>query len=98
MYIAKVVGTVWATRKHPGLVGSKMLLAQSYDPVQDKKTGKPLLVLDKHFGAGIGDIVLIIDEGGSARQILDNPDAPVRTVVIGVLDAALLSGQYYTFL
>jgi len=45
-----------------------------------------LAVCDR-IDAGIGDLVLVLDEGGSARVILGNPDAPVRTLIVGVVDA-----------
>jgi len=97
MFIARVVGTVWATRKHSCLQGYKMLLVQQFQPESGKKSGPVVMALDRKFGAGIGDTVLIIDEGGSARQILDDITAPVRTVVIGVLDCATVRGTDFRF-
>jgi ethanolamine utilization protein EutN len=43
--------------------------------------------------AGAGETVLILDEGNSARQVLDAPDAPVRAVVVGVVDELVSDGR-----
>lgn len=87
MFIAKVIGNVWATRKHPGLVNATMLLVKAVDPLDNNKLkGEATLALDGNQGAGPGDTVLIVDEGGSARKILKNSKAPVRTVIAGIVD------------
>ena len=87
MTVARVVGNVWATRKHEGLKNSKLLLVQPLDGLSGKLVGQPALAVDKKFGAGPGDTVLLIDEGGSARQILGDKMAPVRLIVCGVVDS-----------
>ncbi|OGR51885.1 MAG: hypothetical protein A2049_08625 [Elusimicrobia bacterium GWA2_62_23] len=84
MFVAKIIGNVWATRKHPGLKNATMLLAKPLD-AEGKPVGEAQLVIDNQ-GAGVGDTVLIVDEGGSARKILKNSKAPVRTVVAGIVD------------
>ena len=84
MFVAKVIGNVWATRKHEGLKNATMLLVKPLD-AEGKFTGEAQLVIDNQ-GAGPGDTVLIVDEGGSARKILKNSKAPVRTVVAGIVD------------
>ena len=87
MFIAKVIGNVWATRKHAGLKGATMLLVKAVDPMDGNKlVGEATLALDGNQGAGVGDTVLIVDEGVSARKILKNSKAPVRTVVAGIVD------------
>ena len=88
MVIAKVVGNVWATCKHPGLEGYKLLLIRNLEVVSGKLYGKIQMAVDGKFNAGPGDTVLVLDEGSSARQILDNPNAPVRTVIAGIIDQA----------
>jgi ethanolamine utilization protein EutN len=94
MFIAKVVGNVWATRKHEQLEGCKLLLVKAVDPGdKNKLTGETTLAVDGGFGAGPGDSVLIVDEGGSARKVLGNPKCPVRTVICGVLDKVLIGGK-----
>jgi len=87
MFIAKVIGNVWATRKHHTLKDAKLLLVKPLNPSDgNSRCGDVTLALDNQ-GAGVGDTVLVVDEGGSARQILRNPKAPVRTAVAGIVDA-----------
>ena len=89
MFIAKVTGHVWADRKHRELAGGKLLLVKAMDPDDGGRlVGDTTLALDGGFGAGPGDIVLVVDEGGSARKVLGKPKCPVRTVICGVLDDA----------
>ncbi len=94
MFIARVTGNVWATRKHKELANSKLLLVKAMALNDDKKlVGETTLALDGGFGAGPGDVVLVVDEGGSARKVLGNPRCPVRTVICGVLDKAATGGK-----
>ena len=91
MFIAKVIGNVWATRKHAGLKSATLLIVKAVDvSVPGKLIGEATLAVDGNQGAGPGDTVLIVDEGGSARKILKNSRAPVRTVVAGIVDKVYL--------
>ncbi|HCC47693.1 MAG TPA: hypothetical protein DEQ38_06195 [Elusimicrobia bacterium] len=93
MFVAKVIGNVWATRKHPGLKNATMLLVKAVDPLNGNKlVGEAQLAIDGQ-GAGVGDTVLIVDEGGSARKILKNSKAPVRTVIAGIVDKVHITGK-----
>jgi ethanolamine utilization protein EutN len=85
-----VIGTVVSTVKHEVLQGRKLLLVQPVDP-QGGKQGKVLLAVDT-VQAGAGDTVLVLDEGNSGRMILGDPSAPVRTVVVGIVDAVNRAG------
>lgn len=84
MRLARVVGNVIATVKHPALVGAKLLLVDEEDPAGGTR-GRPLLALDT-VDAGEGDRVLVLDEGNGAAQVLHAPRGPVRTVIVGVVD------------
>ena len=85
MIIARVVGTVVSTEKHAQYRGYKILVVQPIDP-QGKPKGKSFLALDG-VQAGVGDRVLIVDEGGSARSVLGDEGAvTVRTVACGIVD------------
>ncbi len=97
MLIAKVVGLTWATQKVESLNCLKMLLVRQIDPLTSNFSGKTLMAVDNKIGAGIGDTVLIIDEGGSARQSLDLGNAPVRTAVIGIVDEVSSQGKTIKF-
>ena len=94
MFIAKVTGNVWADRKHRELAGGKLLLVKAMDPNDGNRlVGETTLALDGGFGAGPGDVVLVVDEGVSARKVLGNLKCPVRTVICGVLDKVLSGGK-----
>lgn len=85
MYIAKVIGNVVATIKHPFFEGRKLLLVQKIG-LDGSLTHNYDIAVDDVL-AGIGDKVLIVDEGSGARQILGGgTSTPVRTVVAGVID------------
>lgn len=93
MFIAKVVGNLWATRKHKSLTSAKLLLVQPIDGITGEIQGEPVLAIDKYLSAGLGDVVLVMDEGNSARQILGDKKSPVRTIVCGVVDYVLSNGK-----
>lgn len=86
MKIARVVGNVWATRKVPVLENKKMLLVQPMDPVNGKTHGKVMMALCDRIDAGIGDVVLVMDEGSSAKQVLGTDNSPIRTFIFGIVD------------
>ena len=92
MFIAKIIGNVWATVKHSSLEGKKMLLIQPIDEISGKKNGSVQLSIDS-AGAGVGDTVLIIDEGSSCRQILGTKNGPTRTIIAGVVDQVFKEGK-----
>ena len=68
----------------PALEGRTLLLLRPLTP-EGAPTQKTRIGIDK-AQAGVGDRVLCIDEGNSARQILGDPKAPAKTVVVGVVD------------
>jgi microcompartment protein CcmK/EutM len=85
LLIAKVIGTIVSTIKHPAYHGQKLqvvqpmcLPGQSPDPI--------FLALD-NAQAGPGDTVLVMQEGGSARQITQIKDAPIISMIVAVLDS-----------
>jgi microcompartment protein CcmK/EutM len=83
MLLARVVGTVVATRKDPRLVSNKLLLARPMDP-HGKAEGNYLVALDT-VDAGVGDTVLIVS-GSSARIAAGMKDCPVDAAIVGVID------------
>jgi len=84
MILGRITGSVVSTIHHPVVNDRKLLVAERLD-AGGRPTGGYLLALDA-IGAGRGETVLIIDEGNGARQILDDDNAPVRSVVIGIVD------------
>lgn len=85
MFLARVVGEVVATIKHPHLAGAKLLrIAPESLP---GRPAPPEAIAWDTVDAGVGDRVLVADEGNTAAQVLGRPRGPVRTVVVGVVDA-----------
>ena len=84
MKIGRVAGTVVSTICVPVFENRKLLFVDLLDP-DGKETGIDVIAVDV-VGAGAGETVLVLDEGNGARQVLEAPDAPVRAVVVGVID------------
>ena len=84
MILGRVTGSVVSTIHHPVVEGRKLLLAERLD-ARGKPTGGYVIALDA-IGAGKGETVLILDEGSGARQILEDDAAPVRSMVVGIVD------------
>ena len=84
MFLARVIGTVVSTVKHEFFRGEKLLLVERVDP-DLKRTGSPVVIIDGQR-AGVGDIMFVVDEGNSARQIKNSPGAPVRSCNLGIVD------------
>lgn len=84
MKLARVVGTVVSTINAPALDDRSLLLCDLLDP-SGALAGGYLIAVDS-VGAGAGETVLLLDEGNSARQVLDAPGAPIRTVIVGIVD------------
>ena len=83
MILAKIVGTVVATRKDERLVSNKLLIARPMDP-QGKPEGNFLVAVDT-VDAGVGETVLIVS-GSSARMASGMKDCPVDAAVFGIVD------------
>ena len=84
MLLAKVVGTVVATRKDPRLVSSTLLVVRPIDP-KGKAEGSHLVAVDT-VQAGVGETVLVVS-GSSARMAAGLKDCPVDAAIVGVIDA-----------
>lgn len=87
MFIGEVIGNVWGTRKHASLEGKRLLLVRPIDPVTEKPLGDAVMALDGGVQSGPGSVVLVLDEGGAARGVLQDDAAPVRTVIVGIVDS-----------
>jgi ethanolamine utilization protein EutN len=84
MFLGRVVGEVVATIKHADLAQKKLLLVQRVTS-GDVPAGQPVIAVDQ-VDAGPGDLVLVLDEGNGAAQVLRQPRGAIRTVVVGVVD------------
>ena len=89
MILAKIVGTVVATRKDPRLVSQKLLVARSIDPRGNKDGGGYLVAVDT-VDAGVGETVLVVT-GSSARMAAGMKDCPVDAAIVGIVDAVEMS-------
>ncbi len=85
MILGQIVASVVSTEKHAHYKGLKLLMVQPLD-AQGKPKGKPLLAVDG-VQAGIGDRVILVDEGGSARAVIGDESAvTIRTAICGIVD------------
>ncbi len=84
MYLGRVTGSVVATIKVDHLVGRKLLLVERLDLAGDT-TDKYDIAVDE-AKSGPGDLVLVLDEGTGARQILGLDPGAIRAVIVGVVD------------
>jgi len=88
MILAKVVGTVVTTISHPHYKNRRLLVVQPMF-TEGEKADEDFIALDS-TQAGIGDTVLINREGNGARQVLNNPDACVISVIVGIIDSVYI--------
>ena len=79
MKLALVAGTVVSTVNHPVFDGHRLLIC-------DLEDGTGYLIAVDTVDSGVGDRVLLLDEGTGARQILGIDTGPIRTLVVGIVD------------
>ena len=84
MIIARVVDNVVASQKHESHFGKIILLVQPLD-LAGREVGDAIVALDA-VSAGIGDRVLVVQEGFSAMTSVDRPNSPIDASVIGIID------------
>jgi len=100
MFLAKVEGSVVATKKDAGMAGRKLLLIRPQlvddkDPTRFKAGTNTIVAVDS-LGAGIGELVLFC-QGSSARLAGGLNEAPVDAVIIGIVDVVdVLGKQIYS--
>ncbi len=85
MIIGRVTGRIHMTIKHQAYDGRTLLVIDRLG-ADGSPSGGYVIAVDS-VGAGPGETVLVNDEGGGAHQVLDCPGAPIRTVVVGIIDA-----------
>lgn len=91
MRIGRVVGTVVTPIQHPAYDGQRLLAVRPVDPDDSPADDRLFIAVDR-AQAGIGDLVLLMAEGSSVRDILDLPEAPIRCAVVGVIDEVAVDG------
>lgn len=92
MFLGRVVGEVVSTHKNDRLVGKRLLLVRRLG-LDDRWDGSPEIVTLDVVDAGVGDQVLVVQEGSSARKIFDDEKIPVQAVVVGVVESVTLTGD-----
>jgi len=84
MLLARVEGSVVATRKHPSLDGWRLIICQPINNAGDPE-GTPQVAIDPH-GAGMHQRVVISSDGAAARNTVNDQKSPVRWMIIGIVD------------
>jgi len=84
MIIGTVTGEIYSTINHPFYDGKKLLIVEKITP-EGQPAGDYVIAIDT-VDAGAGDRVLVIDEGNSARQIIHSTTAPLRSIIVGIID------------
>ena len=89
MILGRVIGSITSTINHPFYDAKKLLVVERIDAA-----GAPLadyVIAIDNVGAGAGERVLVLDEGNGARQVFASRDAPVRSVIVGIVDEVTTS-------
>lgn len=91
MRIARVAGTVVSTINVPVYDNRRLLMCDLLDE-RGNDTGGYIIAVDA-VGAGYLETVLVLDEGNGARQVVGDPAAPIRAVVVGIIDQLVVDGE-----
>ena len=92
MKIARVVGTVVTPVQHPAYDGRRLLAVRPLSPDLTPTADRMFTAVDR-CQAGVGDLVLLMAEGSSVREIVGDEHAPIRTAAVGVIDEISLHGE-----
>ena len=83
MFLGKVVGTVWSTKKTPDLEGVRFLVVHPID--LDKEPTRNIVVVADRLGAGVGEVV-ICAYGKAARTAVGDQEMAIEAAVVGIVD------------
>jgi len=83
LFIAKVIGTVWSTKKSPDLEGVRFLVVHPLD--MDKEPTRNIVVVADRLGAGAGEIVMCAF-GKAARSAVGDQEMSIEAAVVGIVD------------
>lgn len=84
MITGRVIGNIVSTINHPFYNGKKLLVVEKTD--ENGKPASGYLVAVDAVDAGIGQHVLVLDEGNGSRQVWKSADGPVRSTIVGIID------------
>lgn len=85
MITGRVIGDLVSTINHPFYDGKKILVVEKTD-TDGKATGSYIVAVDS-VDAGIGQDVLVLDEGNGSRQVWRDTYGPVRSTIVGIIDS-----------
>jgi ethanolamine utilization protein EutN len=86
MFVGIVRGEIYSTINHPFYDGKKLMVVERVRE-DGAATGDYIIAVDRSVDSGVGDRVLVLDEGNSARQIMGSSDAPIRSIIVGIVDS-----------
>jgi len=86
MTLGRVIGAIHSTINHPFYDSRTLLVVEKTGP-DGRPSGGYVIAVDT-VDAGIGDPVLVLEEGNAARQLLGSPNGPVRSLIVGIVDEA----------
>lgn len=84
MQTARVIGTTFATTKHPSLDGQRLKIVQPL-LANGQADGRPLIAIDSP-GAQVGDRVIITSDARHTRELIGKPNTPARWSILGLID------------
>jgi microcompartment protein CcmK/EutM len=90
MFLGKVVGTVWATKKTANLEGVRFLIVHPYN--LNKEPNANVVVVADRLGAGVGETV-ICAYGKAARSAIGDQEMSIEAAVVGIVDAVDLDAD-----
>lgn len=89
MFVGIVRGEIYSTINHPFYDGKKLMVVER-TRADGTPSGDYIIAVDRSVDSGVGDRVLVLDEGNSARQIMGSSDAPIRSIIVGIVDHVAL--------
>lgn len=91
MFVAKVIGSVWATKKRPELEGLKFLVVK---PLHlNTEPGSDVVIVADKIGAGVGEDV-ICSYGKAGRIAVDDERMPIEAAVIAIVDKYEIDNRF----
>ncbi len=90
MFLGKVLGNVVSTDKYDAYANKKLLVVQKLD-LYKNPSGASTVAID-YVGAGEGDVVLVGAAPGLASTVFNTPKAPIRELVMGIVDRVSIAG------
>ncbi|MFQ6096376.1 MAG: EutN/CcmL family microcompartment protein [Armatimonadota bacterium] len=92
MRLARVIGSVVSTIKHPAYQSTRLMIVEPIGLDLKPRRGRTWIAVDA-VGAGVGETVLTCEQGRSAAQVLRLPSRqPVRSVIVGIVDHIHVEG------